>query len=522
MTLRKLPIGIQSFQEMRTGGYAYVDKTPFIASLVREGKYYFLSRPRRFGKSLFIDTLDCAFSGRRDLFSGLFLNLAKSGWDFSHRYPVLRIDFAGGTLRSGSDLQSRLHRILDYWETSYSIEHTHGSPGDRLLSLIPRISEKTGSQVVILVDEYDKPILDNLLNPDVSTDMRELLKDFYGAIKPLDVHVKFVLLTGVSKFSKTGIFSGLNNLKDITLDSRYSAICGYTEKDLEEVFGEWLIRFQIQEVKEWYNGYSWTGQPVYNPFDILLLFDQGIYKAHWFETGTPTFLMNLWKKKPRLPAEYDGLIAGEELLGSFDIDTIRLETLLFQTGYLTIRSWVSNADEGTWYTLGFPNREVREAFNKQILLLFDSRDHVPLPVIRTTLESGDTEKLRTIIYSFFASIPHDWYRKNEITKYEEFYATVLYACFASLGYEIIPEDTSSKGRIDLTVKTKTGIWLFEFKIKGHDAPDGKTPLAQIRERKYADKYRSDTRKIYEIGIFFDPDTKNIETWEVGEPEFSNS
>jgi len=183
---------------------------------------------------------------------------------------------------------------------------------------------------------------------------------------------------------------------------------------------------------------------------------------------------------------------------------------------------VSNADEGTWYTLGFPNREVREAFNKQILLLFDSGDHVPLPVIRTTLESGDTEKLRTIIYSFFASIPHDWYRKNEITKYEGFYATVLYAYLASLGYEIIPEDTSSKGRIDLTVKTKTGIWLFEFKIKGHDTPDGKSPLAQIRERKYAYKYRSDTRKIYEIGIVFDPITTNIETWEVGEPEFSNS
>lgn len=515
MTQRKLPIGIQSFQEIRTGGYAYVDKTPYIASLVQEGKYYFLSRPRRFGKSLFIDTLDCAFSGRSDLFTGLYLHSLESGWDFAHIYPVLRIDFAGGTLRSSSDLTNRLHRILDSWEHKYSLGPSNGSPGDRLLTLIPHISQKTQSQVVILVDEYDKPILDNLGDSHLATEMRDLLKDFYGAIKPLDVHVKFVLLTGVSKFSKTGIFSGLNNLKDITLDRRYSAICGYTQEDLENVFAEWLCQFHKHEVKEWYNGYSWTGQPVYNPFDILLLFDQGIYKAHWFETGTPTFLINLWKQNPRLPAEYEDLIAGEELLGSFDTDTIRLETLLFQTGYLTIRSWVSNASEGTWYTLGFPNREVREAFNKQILLLFDSKKQVPLPIIRTAFESGDTEKLRSLIHAFFASIPHDWYRKNQIKKFEGFYATVLYAYFASLGYEITPEDTTNKGRIDLTVKTRTGIWIFEFTVLGLDTSRDTSPLTQIRERGYAEKYHSDQRKIYEIGITFNPVTKNIDKWEVG-------
>ncbi|MDX8551989.1 AAA family ATPase, partial [Methanospirillum purgamenti] len=236
MHLKKLPIGIQSFSEIITGGYAYVDKTPFIAELVNGGKYYFLSRPRRFGKSLLIDTIDCAFSGRKELFSGLFLDSPESGWDFSMQYPVLRIDFAGGSLRSVSDIKERIGKLLDSWEKTYDLEKTSGSIGDRLLSQVPQIFQKTSSQVVILVDEYDKPILDNLEDPTLVLELRDHLKDFYGAIKPLDKYLKFVLLTGVSKFAKTGIFSGLNNLDDITIDTRYSALCGYTQTDLETVF----------------------------------------------------------------------------------------------------------------------------------------------------------------------------------------------------------------------------------------------------------------------------------------------
>ncbi len=511
----KLPIGVQSFEKMRNEGYAYVDKTWFIADLVSKGSYYSLSRPRRFGKSLFIDTLYCAFSGRKDLFSGLYLDSPESGWDFDSVHPVLRADFAGGSFRSITDLTDRLTGILDGWEDRYGIERTTGDPGVRLFTIVPKIAKKSGKQVVILIDEYDRPILDNISDTGLMQEMRDYLKNFYGAIKPLDLHLKFVLLTGVSKFAKTGIFSGLNNLNDITLDGPYSAICGYTHHDLVTIFYEFLHGFDMNEIREWYNGYSWTGESVYNPFDILLLFSKRIYRPFWFETGTPAFLITLWQKKPRLPAEYEGLIAGDDLLGSFDPEYIRTETLLFQTGYLTIRSFVSNPDEGTWYTLGFPNREVREAFNRQILhLLQGDADPVPFPVIRAAMESGDVHQLRFIFESFFASIPYDWYRNNPIARYEGYYATVVYAYFAGLGYEVIPEDTSNKGRVDMTIKTGTGIWIIEFKVLGVDKSGDESPLAQIQRRGYAEKYRSDPRPIYEIGIVFDPKTRNIQRWEV--------
>lgn len=511
----KLPIGIQSFSEMRSGGYTYVDKTGFISDMVSKGKYYFLSRPRRFGKSLFVDTIDCAFSARRDLFSGLYLDTPEAGWDFHTNFPVLRIDFAGGRLKEISDLMSRLTAILDEWEERYEIEKTSGDPGVRLLSLVPRIVQKTGHQVVILVDEYDRPILDNIGDINRMKEMRDCLKNFYGAIKPLDQYLKFVLLCGISKFAKTGIFSGLNNLQDITLHSRYSAICGYTQENLETVFYDFLAGLDLDAVKNWYNGYSWTGESVYNPFDILLLLEERRFRPYWFETGTPSFLITLWQQKPRLPAEYDGLVAGDELLGSFDPEQIRAETLLFQAGYLTIRSYVSNPCEGTWYTLGFPNREVREAFNRQILhLLQGGSDTVPLPMIRTALEMADFDLLRTVFHSFFASIPHDWYRNNPIARYEGYYASVVYTYFASLGYEVIPEDTSNKGRVDLTVKTRAGIWIFEFKVLGIDTSGDVSPLHQIQRRGYAEKYRSDSRQIYEVGVVFNPETRNIERWEI--------
>ncbi len=346
--------------------------------------------------------------------------------------------------------------------------------------------------------------------------MRDHLKDFYGAIKPLDPYLSFVFMTGVSKFAKAGIFSDLNNLNDITIDGRYSAICGYTQIDLERVFSDRLDAFDTDEVKEWYNGYSWTGDAVYNPFDILLLFDKGVFRPYWFETGTPTFLMKLWQTQPRLPAEYDGLKAVDELLGSFDPEHIRIETLLFQAGYLTIQSFVSNPDEGTWYTLGFPNREVREAFCRQILILLrDENEQGSLQEIRKGIELADTDQLRDILHGFFASIPHDNYRKNQISHFEGFYASVIYTCFASLGYEVIPEDTTNKGRIDLTVRTKTGIWVFEFKVLGIDKSGEKSPLIQIKDRRYAEKYRSGTLPVHEIGIVFNPDTRDIERWEVG-------
>jgi hypothetical protein len=282
---------------------------------------------------------------------------------FFNNIPVLRIDLSGGTIRSADDLTGRLNRLLDYWESFYGTPKTEGSPGERLLYLIPGISESTGKQIVMLVDEYDKPILESLNNQKIAVTFRDLLKDFYSAFKPLDPYLKFVFLTGVSKFAKTGIFSGLNNLKDITLDKRYSSICGYTERDLDTVFTQWIQKYDRKRIQEWYNGYSWTGESVYNPFDILLYFDEGVLRPYWFETGTPTFLIQLWKTNPRIPADYDLMTAGDDIVGSFDPEHIRLETLLFQSGYLTIKKWDEDPIRGVRYILGYPNAEVRTSLN---------------------------------------------------------------------------------------------------------------------------------------------------------------
>lgn len=515
MSVPKLPVGIQSFVEIITGGYAYVDKTGFISSLASLGKYYFLSRPRRFGKSLLIDTIDCAFSGRRELFSGLFLDTPESGWDWERRNPVLRIDWSITPVKTGGELTTRIHEILDTWALDFDIRPTQSSIGGKFDTIVREIQKQTGEQVVILIDEYDKPILDSIHYPEVAAEMRDILRDFYGVLKSLDPCLRFVMLTGVSKFVKTGIFSGLNNLDDITIDIRYSAICGYTQSDLETTFKEYLSQYDPIQVKEWYNGYSWTGEPVYNPFDILLLFSKGLFRPYWFETGTPTFLLKLWQKAPRVPAEYDGLVAGDEILGSFDPERIRMETLLFQAGYLTIKSWTSDPVRGFRSVLGYPNLEVRTSLNllfSETLCktdIFENQDH-----FYEILEDGDAEKLYGLIHGLFASIPHDWYRKNQLSGFEGYYASIIYTRFASLGYEVIPEDTTNKGQIDLTVKTPSTIWIFEFKVSERDGKGSISPLRQIQRKGYAEKYKADGRKIISIGILFNPKTRNIEQWDV--------
>lgn len=512
----RLPIGIQSFSELRNGGYAYVDKTRFIVRLVESGKYYSLSRPRRFGKSLFLDTLDCAFSGRSELFTGLYIKTSAAGWDFTCTYPVIRISLGQRINRSLSDLYDHLTRIISHEAERFAIPVSDATaPGFQLEDLIKGLNKKYNKQVVLLIDEYDKPILDNLSTPSLAGELRDELKSFYSIIKDLDPYLKFVLLTGVSRFSKTGIFSGLNNLNDITLDAEYSSICGYTGSDLEEVFTDHLSGFDRDTVQDWYNGYSWTGESVYNPFDILLLFSKGTYRSYWFETGTPTFLISLWQKNPRLPAEYEGLVVGDELLGSFEPERIRTESLLFQAGYLTVKSWSSDPVRGFRCVLGYPNTEVRTSLNFLFSELLCGYDTNPIrDLLYEAFEKEDPEEIRRVMHSFFASIPHDWYRKNPIAEYEGYYASVVYTYLASLGYEVIPEDTSNKGQINLTVKTKTAIWIFEFKVLGADTRGDKSPLKQIQTRGYLEKYAVDPRKKFGIGIVFNPKLRNIEQFDV--------
>jgi len=524
---KKLPIGIQSFSELITGGYSYVDKTPFIARLVNSGKVYFLSRPRRFGKSLLLDTMACAFSGKRGLFKRLYLDTPESEWDWDVINPVLRADFAGGTMNSPDLLRERLDTLLDNWAAKYNISSGKGTPGIRLLDIIPKIALETGKKIVVLFDEYDKPILDNIEDPQAACAMRDILKDFYSALKPLDEHLRFVFFTGVSKFAKTGIFSGLNNLHDITISFNYSAICGYTQTELESVFADYLESADKNTIREWYNGYNWNGESVYNPFDVLLYFSENRFRAFWFETGTPTFLVKLWKIEPRNPAEYDGLIAGEETLESFEITNLSLTTLLFQAGYLTIHQVINDPVRGARYVIGFPNLEVRKSVASLLLIeasgIREKEQYADR--LGSAIERNNPEDMHLTIRAFLASIPHDWHRRNNIAEYEGYWSTIFYTLFAGMGYEVIPEDVTSRGNIDMTVKTAQSIWIFEFKVKDTSGSRyGFNPLAQIEGKKYAAKYRNAAFKdgkslpIFQLGIVFDSVTRSIEKWEVQSKE----
>ena len=287
---RKLPIGIQNFAKMREGDYYYVDKTGLALRLIDEGSYYFLSRPRRFGKSLFLDTLKELFEGNRALFTGL---AAENAWDWRKKFPVIRISFSDGVLQSRAALDQRIDEILLDNERALGVQMVHHSISGRLVELIRQAHQSTGQRAVVLIDEYDKPILDNIDDRTTALAIREGLKNLYSVLKGADEHLKFVFMTGVSKFSKVSLFSGLNNLTDLTLDPNYSSICGYTDADVDTVFAPELDGLDRQEIKSWYNGYNLLGDPVYNPFDILLLFRNRTFQPYWFETGTPTFLLKL-------------------------------------------------------------------------------------------------------------------------------------------------------------------------------------------------------------------------------------
>jgi len=509
--MKKLPIGIQTFSEIRTDNYVYVDKTAIALNLIQNGKYYFLSRPRRFGKSLFLDTLNNIFKGNQGLFKGLYID-DKYDWDQS--FPVINISFAGGVMTSREQLDITIKAILENNFEKFDVTCKHSEISLQFQELIKNIHDKYKQRVVILVDEYDKPILDNITNTEIAVEMREGLKNLYSVIKDCDEYLKFVFLTGVSKFSKVSIFSGLNNLDDITVDSRYATICGYTQKDLEIRFTEHLVDCDINEIKKWYNGYSWLGEKVYNPFDILLFFAKGKeYRNYWFETGTPTFLINLLQTRNYYIPAIENIRVSERMLGSFNIEDIDPEALLFQSGYLTI---VNKRKVGARleYVLSYPNLEVKYSLTDHMLSALSKATHVQGNIqsdLDDVLQNNDLDKLKNIIYSFFASIPNDWYRKNSMSDYEGYYASIFYSYFASLGLDVIPEDATNHGKIDMTLKFKGIIYIFEFKVV-ELVKDKNSALQQIKDKKYYQKY-SDYKDIYLIGIEFSKKDRNITGYE---------
>jgi hypothetical protein len=511
MTRRALPIGIQTFRKIREDDFYYVDKTGFALQLIDEGSHYFLSRPRRFGKSLFLDTLAELFEGNAALFVGL---LAERRWDWSRRFPVIRLSFGGGVVRQSADLDAKIGELLDINQETLGIRCTQPTSSGCFAELIRKAHAATGERVVVLVDEYDKPILDNITDPQTARQIRDGLRNLYSVIKDSDAHIRFAMLTGVSKFSKVSLFSGLNNLRDITVDARYSAICGYTEADLDQVFAPALEGLDREQIRAWYNGYNWLGEAVYNPFDVLLLLDAREFRPWWFETGTPTFLVDVLTERGYFTPDLARVRASEALLSTFDVDQLAPEALLWQTGYLTFTG-SRQIGARREYSLGYPNLEVESALNDALLKgLMGDATQAERAVSRLydVLVAADFQALRQHIVSLFAAIPHHWHDGNEIARYEGFYCSVFYSHLAALGLDLATEDASSHGRLDLRLRFNGQIWLFELKVV-ELAPKG-AALQQIKDRGYADKYRAEGLPMHLIGIEFSRKERTLVGFEV--------
>ena len=520
MTRRRLPIGIQTFRTLRERGCYYVDKTAFVERLLDEGTHYFLSRPRRFGKSLFLDTLKELFEGSEELFEGLHIH---AGHDWSLRHPVVRLSFGGSSFTEPAHLHASVMAQLEGVAEQQGVSARYATAPERFAHLLRTVHAHAGQRVVVLVDEYDKPILDALEAPEVALANRTFLRGLYGVIKDSDAHVRFAFLTGISKFSKVNLFSQLNNLTDLTLDPVHSSICGYTEGDLETVFAPELAGLDRERMREWYNGYSWLGaEKVYNPYDVLLLLRRRKFAAHWFETGTPAFLVDTLFQRRVASVSLDQRVSTEELLSTFDVggrsaaEHIGTEALLFQTGYLTITGEEELGGEAL-YRLGYPNREVRQSLNRVLLrqLVQDVTGQMANSKrLARLLETHDCAGLKELFEAFFASIPYQWYTNNDIARYEGFYASVVYSYFAALGYEVAVEESSSHSRLDMAVRTGGHVYLFEFKVVEMASPG--SALAQLRERGYAAKYRGRGEPIHLIGVEFSREARNVTAFEVAD------
>ncbi len=510
--MKKLPIGLNSLEKIVEGNYIYVDKTKHLLNLIDSGNYFFLSRPRRFGKTLTIDTLKNIFEGNKDIFKGLYIY---DSWDWDKRYPVIRVDFSVGLFNSSDNFIERVNAVLREHQKKFDIRYEEEGFVNRFHELIIKTYKKYGMQVVILIDEYDKPILDNIEKPELAEEIRDLLSNFYGVIKGLDGYLRFVLLTGVTKFSKVNLFSKLNNLYDITISKNFSSICGYTEDELDVFFNEHLKGADREKLQLWYNGYSWLGERVYNPFDILIFIADGFrFRPYWFETGTPTFLMKLIKNQRYFIPNLESIEATDALLGSFDVYTMEIEALLWQTGYLTIKDTKEIAGR-LKYVLSYPNLEVKISLN-EFILKFLTKIETNIysrtqEEIYNALMRGDVDSFIENLKALFSQLPYTNFTKNDIASYEGFYASVVYSYLASIGVDLRAEDITNKGRIDLTILLDDKAYIIEFKVIDSDKEE-KEPLMQIKEKGYFEKYKGKFKDIYLVGIVFSKEKRNIKEW----------
>ena len=508
----KYPIGIQNFGEIRRGRYAYVDKTALMYKMVDEGKYYFLSRPRRFGKSLMVSTLEAFFSGKKELFEGLYAGSAD--WDWQE-YPILHLDLNAEKFDTAEALTHVLDDFLARHEQRYGKSETERSPGLRFQGVIRRACEQTGRQVVILIDEYDKPLLQAIGNEELQNEYRNTLKAFYGVLKSCDAHIKFAFLTGVTKFGKVSVFSDLNNLKDISMLPQYTAICGITEQELHICFDDGVRELAANNgltqeecyarLKRDFDGYrfnEYTDEGIYNPFSVLNTLDSRVFRAYWFETGTPSFLIHQLKKTCYPLENMTVEEVATDTLNSIDVMDDNPLPLLYQSGYLTIRSYDSRFDT---YTLGFPNREVEQGFIKYLLPFYSpkvtDRNRFSIEQFTLDVQGGRAEAFMQRLEDFFATGDYE-----VVGKAEKYFQNTLYVFFRLLGFYVDVERHTANGRMDTVIQTPEYIYILELKIDRTAAE----ALQQIEDKGYARPFEGDRRTLFKIGVNFSTATKLID------------
>jgi Protein of unknown function (DUF1703)./Predicted AAA-ATPase. len=505
--LQKLPVGIQTFDEIIGKDYLYIDKTEAIHRLIASGKYYFLSRPRRFGKSLTLSTLNAIFSGKRELFKGLWI---ENQWDWDNIHPVIHLSFSSIGYKT-LGLEAAIHAELQTISNGLGIVLEESSIDRQFRELIKKVAQQR--KVVLLIDEYDKPLIDYLDDIPQAKTNQQILKMFYSVIKDSDPYLEFLLITGVSKFSKVSVFSDLNNLYDLTLDHKAATLVGYTQAELEHYFAPYfpaaeqrlkLSRTELLEkLRRWYNGYSWdTEHFVYNPYSILSFFSANAFRNFWFESGTPTFLIKLMRRDWLY--QFDNLELSERAFSSYDIDYLETLPILFQTGYLTIKS----IDEHNLYRLDYPNAEVKEALLEYMISnLRHEQTALGTPLVvhlHKAFQANDLEQVIEIIKSIFKKIPSQIFLKEA----EAYYHSLIYLVFFYLGQYTEAEVNDSTGRIDCVVKTPTHIYIIEFKLN----KSAKAALKQIKDKDYAGAYQTDPRPKVLLGINFSSKIKTVDDW----------
>ena len=511
----RYPIGIQEFEKIRNGGYVYVDKTALIYRMISEGEYYFLSRPRRFGKSLLVSTMEAYFQGRKELFSGLAIEKLAEDWTES---PVFRLDMSGKTYQTVDDLSDTLDKNLKKWEEKYGVEKGYSQPDLRFQDIIETVAEKTGRQAVVLIDEYDKPMLDALGNQELGESVRRILQGFYSVIKKEGRYIRFGFLTGVTKLGRLSVFSGLNNLNDISLDSRYADICGVSEDDLHEYFGDSVKELAAENglsaeecyarLKKWYDGYHFSEDSpgIYNPFSLLNTLQKKKFHEYWFETGTPTFLVEIMKRTSFDVSTLEHQDVDSTLMSTVDAIYENPVPLLFQTGYLTISGY--NADYFI-YHLTFPNLEVKRGFLNYLLKYYTTLNDVSgsnvVFSLSSALQQGRPEDFMSVLSSLFAGTPYQIQGNAE-----KDFQYAIYIIMELLGIYIDAERQTSNGRIDLLIRTDRFIYVIELKVDS----SAEEALRQIEEKGYAKPFASDSRRLYRIGVNFSTSTRRIEEWKI--------